>query len=293
MCLVEGRDQPTELKVRFVLADKLPMGVLASTIRVASAESIQELVKRARLRLLRMHFEAKVGHVGGNLSCLDALMVLYHRALTETDQFVLSKGHAAGALYVTLWTKGILTDCDLETFHQEGTLLAGHPIPAWSPHIPFATGSLGHGLANAAGLALGNRLQNKPGRVYCLTSDGEWQEGSNWEALIFLAHHNLHNLTILIDENGLQGFGTTQEVASLDFLADKLCRFEVDIDVIDGHDHCRIESALKTPSRRPHIVVLRTIKGKGISFMENQVAWHYLPMSRDQYRLAVQEIDRE
>ena len=256
-----------------------------------------------RLLIIDMLMEAKSGHPGGSLSAIDILTALWFkemRGVTDSksltpdrDHFVLSKGHAAGALYVTLWTKGILTDCDLETFHQEGTLLAGHPIPAWSPHIPFATGSLGHGLANAAGLALGNRLQNKPGRVYCLTSDGEWQEGSNWEALIFLAHHNLHNLTILIDENGLQGFGTTQEVASLDFLADKLCRFEVDIDVIDGHDHCRIEAALKTPSRRPHIVVLRTTKGKGISFMENQVAWHYLPMSRDQYRLAVQEIERE
>ena len=265
----------------------------ASVIHISSAVAMQELVKRAKLRLLRMHFEAKVGHLGGNLSCLDALMVLHHRALTEPDQFVLSKGHAAGALYVTLWTKGILTDRDLQTFHQEGTVLAGHPIPAWSPHIPFATGSLGHGLANAAGLALGNRLQNKPGHVYCLTSDGEWQEGSNWEALIFLAHHNLSNLTILIDENGLQGFGTTEEVASLDFLADKLCRFAVDVDVINGHDLCLIESALKTPSRRPHIVVLRTTKGKGVSFMENQVAWHYLPMSDEQYKLAVQQVDRE
>lgn len=254
---------------------------------------MQELVKRAKLRLLRMHFEAKVGHLGGNLSCLDALMVLHHRALGEADQFVLSKGHAAGALYVTLWTKGIVNDSDLETFHQEGTLLAGHPIPGWSRHIPFATGSLGHGLANAAGLALGNRLQGKPGHTYCLTSDGEWQEGSNWEALIFLAHHNLNNLSILIDENGLQGFGTTEEVASLDYLADKLCRFDVDIDVVDGHDHCRMEAALKTRSRRPHIVILRTTKGKGVSFMENQVAWHYLPMSGEQYRLAVLETDRE
>jgi Transketolase, N-terminal subunit len=269
------------------------MGVLADAIHVTAAAEIQELLKRARLRLLRMHFDAKVGHLGGNLSCLDALMVLHHRALTEPDQFVLSKGHAAGALYITLWSKGILTDKDLQTFHQEGTLLAGHPIPGWSPNIPFATGSLGHGLGIAAGLALGNRLQNKPGHVYCLTSDGEWQEGSNWEALIFLAHHNLNNLTVLIDENGLQGFGTTEEVASLDFLADKLSRFAVDVEVIDGHDLRRIESALKALTPRPRIIVLRTIKGKGVSFMENQVAWHYLPMSAEQYSMAMQQVDRQ
>lgn len=263
----------------------------ANLARVSSAAEMQELVKSAKLRLLRMHFEAKVGHIGSNLSCLDALMVLHHRGLSQSDQFVLSKGHAAGALYVTLWSKGILSDSDLDTFHRDDTSLAGHPIPGWSPHIPFATGSLGHGLGNAVGLALGNRLQNRPGRIYCLTSDGEWQEGSNWEALIFLAHHNLSNLKILIDENGLQGFGTTEEVASLDFLADKLCRFNADVDVIDGHDLSRIESALHTTSRRPHVVVLRTTKGKGVSFMENQVAWHYLPLSDEQYQLAVQQVN--
>lgn len=252
--------------------------------------TMRDLSKVAKQRLLKMHFEANAGHIGGNLSCLDALLVLYHRVLTDADQFVLSKGHAAGALYVTLWTKGILADADLKTFHRNGTRLAGHPISGWSPHIPFATGSLGHGLSIAAGLALGKRLQNQPGNVYCLTSDGEWQEGSNWEALIFLAHHHLNRLTVLVDQNGLQGLGSTAEISSLDSLADKFRGFAAEVICIDGHDLSEIEAALRTPALRPRIIVLRTVKGKGVSFMENQMAWHYLPMTEAQYEDALEQV---
>jgi len=254
--------------------------------------SMSALVKLAKRRLLQMHFEAKVGHIGGNLSCLDSLLVLHHRILQPDDTFVLAKGHAAGALYITLWTRGILSDLDLKTFHRDNTLLAGHPIAGWSPHIPFATGSLGHGLPMALGLALGNRLQNKPGHIYCLTSDGEWQEGSNWEALIFAAHHKLENLTILVDENRLQGFGSTTEVASLESLGDKLKSFAVDVVVVDGHSSGEIEAVLRIRSSRPRIIIQRTIKGNGVSFMQNQVAWHYLPMTEEQYRIAVTQVDQ-
>lgn len=154
-----------------------------------------------------MHFEARVGHIGGNLSSLDAMLVVFHEFLSDLDSFVLSKGHSAGALYTALWSVGRLTDADLDSFHREGTLLAGHPPASGLPDIPFATGSLGHGLSLAAGTALAWKLQDKSGRVFCLTSDGEWQEGSTWEALIFASHHKLDNLTVLIDHNGLQGFG--------------------------------------------------------------------------------------
>ena len=150
----------------------------------------------ARLRLLRMHYESGVGHIGGNLSCLDLLLILHHRVLLPADQFVLSKGHSAGAYYVTLWTLGKLTEQDLSTFHKDGTRLSGHPPTSGIDDILFATGSLGHGLSLAAGLALAKRLKGEPGRVFCLTSDGEWNEGSCWEALIFAKHHGLDNLTI-------------------------------------------------------------------------------------------------
>jgi transketolase len=162
-----------------------------------------DLVRKARARLLRMHYESKVGHIGGNLSALDVLLHLHVRVMTRDDAFVLSKGHSAGALYVTLWATGQITDAELTQFHQDGTKLAGHPVARWHPGIPFATGSLGHGLGLSAGVALGKRLRREAGNVYCLLSDGECEEGSTWEGLIFARHHALSNLVALIDANGL------------------------------------------------------------------------------------------
>src|SRR5436190_4288840 len=203
--------------------------------------------------------------------------------MQESDVFVLAKGHAAGALYVTLWTTGRLADDDLKTFHKDGTRLAGHPVPGWSADIPFATGSLGHGFPNAVGIALGYKIQGKDGRVFCMTSDGEWQEGSNWEALIFAAHHQLSNLTVLVDENKLQGFGSTRDVASMDALIEKMSGFGVHITSVNGHDWVAIEEVLRRPASGVQVVLLRTVKGKGVSFMENKVEWHYLPLTKDQF----------
>lgn len=254
-------------------------------------DRIDELARRAAKRLLRMHFEAHVGHIGGNLSALDAILVLHHEIMGPRDTFVLSKGHAAGALYVTLWTLGRLTDEDLKTFHQDGTLLAGHPASGWSSSIPFATGSLGHGLPVSVGMALGRKLQSQGGWIFCLMSDGEWQEGSNWEALIFASHHRLDNLTILVDENRLQGFGSTEAVASMGPLEDRLQGFHVPVSSVNGHDRAAIRAALTDHTHGPRILLLKTVKGHGVSFMENAMEWHYLPLSDEQYRLAVSEIE--
>ena len=254
---------------------------------------MKSIIRRAKKRLLRMHFESQVGHIGGNLSALDAMIVLHHRVMRDGDAFVLAKGHAAGALYVTLWSIGRLSEEQLSTFHGEGTYLSAHPA-AWLPEIPFATGSLGHGLPDAAGIALGYKLQNRPGHIYCLTSDGEWQEGSNWEALIFARRHELDNLTVMIDENRLQGFGTTREVASMDPLAQKFSGFSLDLTVVDGHDAEAVQHALCIPVRSgPRFIILKTIKGHGISFMENAMEWHYLPLNKEQYCVALEEIDSE
>jgi transketolase len=239
-----------------------------------------------------MHYESGVGHIGGNLSCLDLMLVLHHDALRPSDQFVLSKGHAAGAYYVTLWTLGKLADDDLRQFHKDDTRLSGHPPAVGIDEILFATGSLGHGLGLSAGLALAKRLKREPGRVYCLMSDGEWNEGSCWEALIFARHHRLHNLTIIVDLNGMQGFGTTREVADLEPLADKFRAFRVPTEEIDGHDPAAIQEALRRPDGSGlHVVVARTRKGCGVSFMEDRMEWHYLPMSEPQYLQAIQEIE--
>jgi transketolase len=255
--------------------------------------ALKDLVRKARLRLLKMHFESGVGHIGGNLSALDMLLTLHHRVMGHDDQFILSKGHAAGALYVTLWSLGRLTEEQLATFHKDHTKLGGHPVPHGIPEIPFAIGSLGHGLGLAAGLALGKRLRGQPGRVFCLMSDGEWNEGSNWESLAFIAHRNLREVTLLVDLNGLQGFGSTADVANLGSLAQKFREFGLEVREIDGHDSDAIEQALRAlPTGRPLAVVAKTVKGHGVSFMENKMEWHYLPMTAEQYQMAVEEASR-
>jgi transketolase len=253
-----------------------------------------DLRNRARQRLLRMHYQSGVGHIGGNLSCLDALLVLHHQVLKSSDQFVLSKGHAAGALYVTLWTLGAIPEQELARFHKDATRLSGHPPCQGIPEILFATGSLGHGPSLAAGLALAKKIKSEPGRVYCLTSDGEWNEGACWEALIFTRQQQL-GLTLIIDANGLQGFGTTREVADLEPLAARFAAFGVPVVEVDGHDPlelCRtLADAPAEGPGGPRVVVARTRKGCGVSFMEGRMEWHYLPLSEEQFIRALQECE--
>jgi len=233
-----------------------------------------------KIRLLQLHFEAGVGHIGGNLSSFDAMILLHHEYLEPSnDHFILSKGHSAGALYVSLWSLGLLSEEELKRFYKEDTNLPAHPPASGIPRVLFATGSLGHGLSLAAGTALAKSFNSDHGHVYCMTSDGEWQEGSTWEALIFLCHHKLTNLTILVDHNALQGFGSTDAVASMDPLAEKLQGFSITIHEVDGHDLNAIRAALDAPSFQPKLVILKTTKGNGVSFMENQMRWHYLPLN--------------
>jgi transketolase len=254
--------------------------------------SFTETLLKSKKRLLQMHFEAGVGHIGGNLSCFDLLMTLYHRVMTPQDQFILSKGHSAGALYIALWSLGKLKDEDLKLFHKEHTKLSGHPAPRWREEIIFATGSLGHGFSLSCGLALSKKLKNEPGRVFCLTSDGEWQEGSNWEALIFSLHQKLNSLTLIVDANGLQGLGSTKEVAGMDALTEKFKSFGMLVEEIDGHDTDAVEKALSQKTQGPRAIIARTVKGKGVSFMENRMEWHYLSLNENQYQQAIRDLDK-
>lgn len=240
-------------------------------------------------RLLAMHAKAKVGHLGGNLSCLGGLCAILN-LIRPRDRFILSKGHSAGALYVALANKGVLPEEELDTFHQDGTRLPGHPPANTFEEIPFATGSLGHGLSLAAGFALSQKLRQNGDRTYCLTSDGEWQEGSTLEALIFACHHKLHNLTIVIDHNGLQGFGTTAAVASTNPLWEKIAGFDVETVVVDGHDLAAITKELARPQERVRAIFLRTIKGWGVPGMEGEMESHYLPLSEEQHQAALMNL---
>lgn len=248
-------------------------------MRISEAELL-----RARKRLLQMHFESGVGHIGGNLSCLDSLLLVHHEYLSEADRFVLSKGHSAGALYIALWSLGRLSDDALKRFHKDDTLLAGHPPASGIADIRFATGSLGHGLSLAAGTALALTIKRQAGHVICLTSDGEWQEGSSWEAAIFAAHHRLRNLTVLVDHNNLQGFGHTTDIASMYPLSERIAGLDLDIQRVNGHDLAALRAVLDRPADKCRIVIMDTVKGHGVRFMENRMEWHYLPLKEDQYR---------
>jgi transketolase len=245
-----------------------------------------------RARLLAMHFHAKVGHVGGNLSSLDALIVLFHKFLGDNDRFVLSKGHSAGALYATLWSLGKISDEDLNTFCKDNSKLPGHPSGNGIPGLMFPTGSLGHGPSLCAGLALAAKKQKSSRRVFCLCSDGEWQEGSCWEALIFAVHNRLDNLTILIDQNKLQGFGTTEEVISCGDLQPRLSAFGANVISCDGHNQEAISGALESLTTGPKIILLNTKKGRGTLF-ENKLESHYLPLTPENFEFSITQISKE
>jgi len=238
-----------------------------------------------------MHHESNCGHLGGNFSCIDALMTLHHLIMKPADRFILSKGHAAGALYVTLWSLGKLKDSDLETFSKDNTLLPGHPSGDGIPGLLFPTGSLGHGPSLAAGLAVAAKHTNSDRQIYCLCSDGEWQEGSCWEALAFSVHHQLNNLTIIVDQNGLQGFGKTEEIISCSDLTSRISSFGAHVQRIDGHNCSEIKKSLENKSsKKPNLLILDTIKGKGLHF-EGRMESHYLPLSEEQYRTACSKIN--
>ena len=255
-----------------------------------------ELIKKeCVLTALRLYKKANAGHIASTLSCLDALVFLYFSQMDEADRFILSKGHAALGLYVVLAAKGRISAETLETFYQDGTKLAAHPPCGGFDGIDFGTGSLGHGLSLAAGIALAGRFTGKQGRVYCLLSDGDCNEGSTWEAAMFAGNQKLENLIVFIDNNGIQGFGRTSEVNDLEPLKTKWESFNFDVYIAeDGNSFDCLRSVFKTAlngSPKPKCIIGKTVKGSGISFMENKMEWHYLPMSDEQYNQAVNQIN--
>jgi transketolase len=247
-----------------------------------------------RRKFLRMHFDAHAGHLGSGLSDIDLLTYLYRVWLRPADQFILSKGHGASSLYATLHHFGKLTDVELASYYKDGTLLPAHPAPNGVSAIPAATGSLGHGLPIASGMAYSfKNLSQTDARVACLLSDGECNEGSTWEAALFAGHHQLDNLTVVVDANGIQGFGRTQDVLTLEPFAKKWEAFGFSVSECNGHDFSAIHAALSAPpSGRPRCLIARTVKGKGVTFMEDTVEWHYWPMTAAHYGDAVAELDR-
>lgn len=262
-------------------------------------KSTRAAAREIRTIILEQSKRAGVGHIGSALSVADILAALHSGAMRiedpddpDRDRFILSKGHASLALYAALHLKGWLSTGQLSTYCADGTLLGTHPESELRG-VDFSTGSLGHGLSLAAGAALGARLQSSPRRAFCLLSDAECNEGSVWEAVMFAAHHRLANLIALVDLNGQQALGYTRDVLDLSPLAARWRAFGWDVHEVDGHDPdeiARVVVGLQTATGSPHVLIARTTFGKGVSFMEGRIEWHYWPMSDEQYALALAEV---
>ena len=259
------------------------------------------LATRIRAHALHMTHRARASHIGSCLSCADILAVLYGSVLSfdpsrpdlpDRDRLVVSKGHAAAIVYAVLAETGFLPIEELATFSCDGSRLAGH-VTATVPGIEISTGSLGHGLPVAAGMALAAARAGASWRSFCLLSDGELDEGSNWEAIQFAQHARLSNLIAIIDYNKIQSFGTVAEVSDLHPLAEKFRAFNWAVAEIDGHDHEALRAALAGASPqagRPTAVICHTVKGKGVSFMEGHLLWHYRSPDAAQLEEALREL---
>lgn len=259
----------------------------------------EKLALSIRAQALRMVHKAKASHIASALSIVDILAVLYGDVMTispnepklqNRDRFILSKGHACVALYAALAETGFFPKKELETYGQDFSWLMNH-ISHKVAGVEFSTGSLGHGLPFGAGKALAAKSMRKDWQVYVLLSDGEMDEGSNWEALMFSAHHQLNNLTVVIDYNKLQSLDTIAHTLGLEPLVSKLESFGCHVFEVDGHSHVSLKTAFSEKCQKPKVVIAHTIKGKGVSFMENKVEWHYKNPDDIQLQNALAELD--
>ncbi|GLQ54301.1 transketolase [Devosia nitrariae] len=255
-----------------------------------------------RRRSFQMVYEAQLGHPGGDFSAADILATLFFGVLRYDperpddpgrDRFVMSKGHCTGAFYSVLAAAGFFSESELSTYMQPLSRLNGHPNRNYLAGVETNTGPLGHGLPVATGIAIAGQIDAAGFRTFVLTGDGELQEGSNWEAALTAGHRRLENLTLIIDRNRLQQGARTEETASLDPLDDKWRAFGWQVEVVDGHDHAQLLEVLSASPRgrgRPLCVIANTFKGKGVSFMHDNVAWHHGVPNKEQYEQAMAEL---
>ena len=271
----------------------------------AKKRSLQKLACKVRMGVLEGVHSAKSGHPGGSLSAADMITYLYFQELRvdpanphweERDRFVLSKGHCAPALYAALALRGFFPQEELKNLRHVGAMLQGHPNMNDTPGIDMSTGSLGQGISAACGMALSAKLSEKDWRVCAMLGDGELEEGLVWEAAMFAAFYKLDNLTAIVDYNGLQIDGRLSEVCSPEPIPEKFAAFGWNVVEIDGHDWEQIEDALAQARRtkgRPTAITQKTLKGKGVSFMEDQVGWHGKGPDDEQYAAAMKELNRQ
>ncbi len=269
-----------------------------------NSEAIRLLAGRIRTHCVHMTHLAKSSHLGSSLSMIEILSVLYSKILRidphdprgeQRDRFILSKGHAVAALYAVLAEKGFFSVEKLQSFYHNGSTLTGHATHTAVPGIEISTGSLGHGLSIATGMALAAKRDNKPYRIFCLLSDGECDEGSNWEPILFAPQHHLDNLIAIIDCNRIQSLGSVKEVMDLEPLADKFRAFRWAVKEVDGHNISQLIEAfdfLPLEKGKPSCIIAHTVKGKGVSFMENTLLWHYRTPQGSEYEAALAELEK-
>ncbi|HBG55835.1 MAG TPA: transketolase [Ruminococcaceae bacterium] len=267
-------------------------------------KALQIAACKIRMGAIEGVYHAKSGHPGGSLSAADIFAYLYFKEMNidpkrpkdeNRDRFVLSKGHTCPGLYAALALKGYFPWDELKKLRHIGAMLQGHPDMKGTPGIDMSTGSLGQGVAAAGGMALAGKMDGKNYRVYSVLGDGETEEGEVWEAAMFAGHHKLDNLCLIIDDNGLQIDGPTAEIGGPEPLDQKYRAFGFDVQKIDGHDFDAIEAAFnhaKTVKGKPSAIIARTVKGRGVSYMENQVGWHGKAPNDEQYRVAMRELKK-
>lgn len=267
-------------------------------------KNLQKIACKVRMGVIEGTFNAKSGHPGGSLSIADTLTYLYFNKLNvdpknpemaDRDRFVLSKGHTAPALYAVLAQKGFFPEEELKSLRHIGAMLQGHPC-IHTPGIDMSSGSLGQGISAACGMALAGKIDDKPYKVYTVLGDGEIQEGQVWEAAMFASHYKLDNLVAVIDNNGLQIDGSVEDVMSPYPITDKFKAFGWHVITMDAHDFDDIDRAFSEADKisgKPVAIIQKSIKGKGVSFMENQVSWHGSAPNKEQYDIAMAELNAQ
>ena len=269
----------------------------------AKKKELQRIACKVRLGIIEGVYHAKSGHPGGSLSIADLLTYLYFAKMRiepqnpkweDRDRLVLSKGHCAPGLYSVLAQRGYFPEKELQSLRHIGAMLQGHPDMKHIPGVDMSSGSLGQGISAACGMALSGKLSHKDYRVYAILGDGEIEEGQVWEAAMFAGNKGLDNLVAIVDSNGLQIDGTVAEVNSPEPIPDKFAAFGFAVLTLDGHSFDEIERVFDEAekiSRKPVAIVMKTVKGKGVSFMENQVSWHGAAPNKEQYEQAVAELN--
>jgi transketolase len=262
----------------------------------------ENISRKTRRYILEIIYKTKSPHIGSSFSIVEILVALYFKFLNHSpndrcnshrDRFLLSKGHACPAFFVVLAKRGFLDEMELEKFAVNGCSLAHHPDKDLNRGIEISSGSLGHGLSIGIGMALAGNFDDIPYKTYVLLGDGELNEGSVWEAIMFAGHHKLHNLVALVDYNRMQALGHTKDIIELDPLGEKWKAFGWHAQEVDGHSYEQISHALSSLSlNKPNVIILNTIKGKGVSFMEDKLLWHYKVPDREEYELALEELSQ-